>query len=294
MLRFVQLTKQKYCGKLIFTFMTKKITSTFLVIILLFSAMGCKKWRNNRETLTSENHTLAEACFNDVFRNVLTATSPVGELLADSCFGITKSGSGFPQTITIDFGNTGCIGLFGEIMQGRIVIVLSDSLQHTGAVAAVSLENFYSNYYQVQGDLNIENMGLNNLGLPEYHLTVEEGIVTAVESKTGEDFTITWTCAYHQSLVEPNNAQLPVDDMYLISGNASGMNEEGRAFNATIKTELKKYINCRWPGSGETTIAPEDLKERDLSYGVCEPNSTCCDNIAHEQVKWPDQTVRMK
>lgn len=274
--------------------MPQKITSALLVILLLFSAMGCKKWRDNRETLTSENHTLAEACFNDVFRNVLTATSPVGELLVDSCFTITKSGSIFPQTVTIDFGNTGCTGLFGEEMQGRIVIVLSDSMHHTGAIAAVSLENFYSNLYNVQGSLNIENIGMNTLGLPEYHMTVEEGIITAVENKAGADFMISWVCSYHHSMAERNNALLPLDDLYHISGNASGVNEENRAFTATIQGELQKYFNCRWPGSGETVIAPDDLKERDLSYGECEPNSTCCDNIAHEQVKWPDQTVRMR
>lgn len=274
--------------------MTQKITSALLVVIMLFSAAGCKKWRDNRETLTSENHTLAEACFNDVFRNVLIATTPVGELLVDSCFTLTKSGSSFPQTVTIDFGNSGCTGLFGEEMQGRIVIVLNDSLHHTGAVAAVSLEDFYSNLYAVQGVITIENMGTNSAGLPEFHFTVEEGIITSEENKTGEDFTITWVCEYHQSLVERSHAQLAFDDLFHISGNASGVNQEGRAFTAAIKDELQKYLNCRWPGSGEATIAPQDLKERDLSYGECEPGATCCDNIAQEQVKWPDQTVRMK
>lgn len=274
--------------------MTQKITSILLVLILLFSAMGCKKWRDNRETLTSEDHTLAEACFNDIFRNVLTAASPLGELLTDSCFTITKSGSTFPQTITIDFGNAGCEGLFGAEMQGRIVIVLSDSLNHTGAIAAVSLENFYSNLYNVQGSLNIENMGLNDEGLPEYHVEVEEGIITAEENKAGEDFSITWVCEYHHSMMMVGNPLFLFDDLYHISGNASGVNQEGRAYTATINGELQKYFNCRWPGSGEATIAPDDLDERALSFGECDANSTCCDNIAFELVKWPDQTVRMK
>ncbi|MDZ4846657.1 MAG: hypothetical protein SH857_14040 [Chitinophagales bacterium] len=274
--------------------MTQKITSTFLVIILLFSAMGCKKWRDNRETLTSEDHTLAEACFNDIFRNVLTATSPVGELLTDSCFTITKSGSTFPQTITIDFGSAGCEGLFGEDMQGRIVIVLSDSLNHTGAIAAVSLENFFSNLYNVQGSLNIENTGLNTEGLPEYHLEVEEGIITAEENKAGEDFSISWVGEYHHSMMMRDNPLFLLDDLYHITGSASGINQEGRAFTATITEDLQKYFNCRWPGSGVANIAPDDLDERELSYGECDVNSTCCDNIASELVKWPDQTVRMK
>nr|AIA13662.1 Unknown Function [uncultured bacterium] len=275
--------------------MSKKIFSVFLVALLLISAMGCKKWRNNRETLTSDDHTLAEASFNSILSHVVMATSPLGELLVDSCFTIQKSGSSFPQTITVDFGSEDCPGLFGDEMKGRLVIVLGDSFNHTGAVAAVSIEDLYSKHYKVNGEFTIENLGVNSSGHPEYHLIVENGIITAEEDEAGEDYTISWNCEYHYELIERNNAQIMFDDLYQITGSASGTNQEGRNFTATISEPLTKYLNCRWPGAGTTTIAPDDLKERDLSYGdACEPNSTCCDNIAMEIVKWPDQTVRMK
>jgi len=274
--------------------MIQKFTSALLAIIFLFSATGCKKWRDNREPLTSEAHTLAEASFNDIIRYSLLATSPVGQLLTDSCFSISTSGSAFPQTVTVDFGNSGCVSLFGETMQGKIIITLTDSMHHVNAVASITTENLYVSKYLTEGTLAITCRGTNTSGNSEYSAEVLNGVVTSQAAKTGEDYTVSWACNYLFELIEVNNELLMVDDLYRISGSAAGVNREGRAFTAEITTPLKKYFNCRWPGSGITNIAPDDLDARDLDYGDCELNTNCCDNVAKEIVKWPDQTVRMK
>jgi hypothetical protein len=173
------------------------------------------------------------------------------------------------------------------------VIVLNDSMHRTGATAALTSENLYSNNYLVEGEVTITNTGLNSSGYPTYDVVVDNGVITAQEDRSGENFTTSWTCQYHYELVERNGLVM-IDDLYSITGNASGVNREGRDFTAEIKDPLLKYFNCRWPGGGVTKISPEDLKERDLDYGNCEPNSNCCDNEAIEDVRWTNQTVEMK
>lgn len=275
--------------------MNRKIYSSFLLVIVLLSAMGCKKWRENRDTLTSEDHTLAEASCNDILRNVLVLTSPVGQLLIgqDTCLSVQTGGSTFPQSITLNFGSGDCTGLFQDQTEGQIQIVLSDSFHHSGATAFITLQNYYSKGYGVTGTIRVENTGPNTNGNEQFEVVIEDIIITAEEDRVGEDFEIRWSSTYVHELIERNNATFMLDDLYQITGQASGINQEGRSFTATITEPLTKYLNCRWPGKGTTNVEPSDMRERDLEYGECRQDP-CCDNIAVEIVRFTDQTVRMK
>ncbi len=272
-----------------------KLRTLFLWVLLcslLFSS-SCKKWRNNREPLTSEDHTLAEASFNEVFRHLLIIASPGGGLLTGSCFSYTGSGSSFPDTVTVNFGSDSCTGLFEFSIYGKATVVFSDSINRVNAVMTATPLNLYIENYKVEGSITISNAGLNASGYQEYNLKVTDGMITAEKEKIGEDYTIAWECNYYFELLDDNGSSLQLDDLHRITGTASGLNEEDRSFAAEIIEPLQKYVDCRWPGSGKTKISPSDLDERDLNYGDCNL-SNCCDNVASEDVKWPDKAVRMK
>lgn len=272
--------------------MKLRIFSLLLIASLLIAGSGCRKWKNNREPLSSEDHTLAEASFNNILSHLILASSPFGELLADTCFTITSSGSSFPKTITVDFAEN-CISLLGADIHGRISIELPDSMNHENTVMTASPQNLYINGYKTDGAVTVTNTGINASGNQTYRMAVTSGIITAEQEKIGEEFSITWVCDYQYELIEENNEVISFDDLYRITGNASGVNQEDRSYTAEITEPLNKYVNCRWPGSGITKISPDGLDTRDLNYGACDP-SNCCDNEAAEEVKWPDKTVRMK
>ena len=267
-------------------------TILFISIALLLTVSACKKWKNNRETITSEDHALAEASFNNVLNHLILVASPFGELLVDSCFSITSSGDSFPKTVAVDFID-GCSELLGVSIQGTISVTLTDSLNHKNAVMTATPENLYIKGYKVEGIVTVENTGVNSSGNKTYRMTVSNGIITAEQEKTGEDFSITWQCDYQYELTDINNEIVQLDDRYQITGTASGVNQEERNYAAEIIEPLSKYVDCHWPGSGKIKISPDGLKERDLNYGECEP-SNCCDNVATEEAKWTDKTVRMK
>ncbi|HXH18769.1 MAG TPA: hypothetical protein VNJ07_06760 [Chitinophagales bacterium] len=265
-----------------------------IIPFILFLISGCQKWNDNRETLTSGNHTLAEASFLYILHNALIGASAEGALLADSCFSLSWSDSSFPQTLTIDFGNTECNGLFDVPTRGKIIVQLSDSLNQPGAVAIVSTSELYIKGYKIEGTDTITNLGLNVSGNPEYRMKVTDGRIIAEPDETYEDYTLVWECDYRFELIDKVNEVFSIDDLYKITGSASGVNEEGRSYTAEIIEPLQKYTDCRWIGSGKTKISPDDLKEKELNYGECDTGSTCCDNIAIEEVRWTDRTVRMK
>lgn len=268
---------------------------TDIVVVLLSGFVlgsGCQKWKDNRETLTSENHTLAEASFNNVINHLIIAASPGGALLTDSCFTITTSGSGFPKTMTVVFGSN-CTDLLGFAIHGSITASLTDSINHENAVMTATPQDLYIKGYKVEGTATVTNRGNNASGHQTYQMKVTDGILTATQAEAGEEFVIHWECDYQYVIIEKNNEAVLLDDLYQITGNASGTNQEGRSYTAEIIEPLKKYADCRWPGSGKTKIAPSDLDERNLNYGECMPSS-CCDYEASEEVRWNDPTVRMK
>jgi len=266
--------------------------SLLLILSLLLIGSGCTKWKNNREPLSSEDHTLAEASFNNIISYLILAASPFGELLADTCFIINSSGSSFPKTITVDFAE-GCESLLGAEILGRISVEITDSFNRENAVMTATPQNLYIKDYKVDGAVTLTNTGINSSGNQTYRMTVASGIITAESGRIGQDFVITWACDYQHELIYKGNESILLDDLYRITGAATGVNEEGRSFTAEIIEPLQKHVDCRWPGSGKTTISPDDLDARDLIYGACEP-SNCCDNEASEDVKWSDKTVRMR
>ncbi len=268
-----------------------RVTPVLIFSFFLIFGNSCQKWRDNREVFTSENHTLSEAGFNEILRHFFIAVSPEGALLTDSCFNFSKSG----DSLLIDLGEVGCKGLFNFAVHGKLMVVFSDSFHLQGAVAAISLIDFYSRGYRVEGQIALTNLGISADGNPHYELRVDNGFITAEKENTGEEFVISWLCEYTYELVEKNNAVFSFDDLYKITGSASGINEDGRTYTAEIITPLLKYNDCRWVGSGKTKIAANDLRERSLFYGEdCTLESTCCDNVAIEEVKGQDRTVRMK
>jgi len=269
---------------------------TYYITIVVFALIssGCQKWRDNRETVTSENHTLAEASFIYILHHVLIGASPEGALLTDSCFSLSWSGGSFPRTLTIDFGDTECSGLFDIPTRGKIMAQLSDSMHHQGAVATVTTDELYINGYEADGEETITNLGLNSSGNQLYQMEVTGGIIVAKPDETSENYTLHWQCDYQFELIDKVNAAFASDDLYRITGSASGVNEENRSYTAEIIEPLHKYTDCRWVGSGKTKVSPDGLRERDLNYGECEAGSFCCDYEAVEEVRWADKKVRMK
>ncbi|GIV33426.1 MAG: hypothetical protein KatS3mg031_0961 [Chitinophagales bacterium] len=257
-----------------------------LVCILAAFCNSCEKYFDNREVLTSQNHALAECTFLFAAHSALTAVSPEGALLHNNCFMPVSNGN----MVSIDFGYPGCEGLMQMPASGKIDVELrADTM-------ILTFKNFLLKGYAPDGTVWLINEGLNNQGNPVYHMLVKDGTLTATREQSGEEYQLKWSCDYYLERVDTGASSLSTDDMYKITGHASGVNQEGRSFEATIEQALQKFVNCRWVGSGISRIRPEGLRTRQLNYGsACSTTANCCDNYAREEdMPWADPTVLMK
>ena len=78
---------------------------------------------------------------NDFAGSRVTGVSQALNVL--SCAMVTVSSGGFPKTISIDFGTTGCALPGGVLRSGKISVILSDSLRNSGCTAVMTFDNYY-------------------------------------------------------------------------------------------------------------------------------------------------------
>ena len=244
---------------------------------ILSGSTGCKKFRENREYFTLQDHNAAENAYNDIFRLVCQKGDANSAVATDSCYTAVTSGTTFPKTCTFTFVN-GCHDLYQGVRTGGLTITYDKDFSTSGAVASVALGSGYAyNGYLIQGDVTITYTGLNTAGHKVYTMVVSQSSVT-----TPKNGSFTWKCNHTLELTDAVEATFIFDDLFNITGTASGTDHEGHAFQVAIQDHLVKEQSCRWPRSGNITITIDGLDEKEVDYSSndCTSGSVgCCDNV---------------
>lgn len=272
----------------------KKIIT--LSVIALVLATGCKKRKDNRETTSFEDSSVAEIGFNDALKVAEAAISDSSlnkNNLFKSNFGSCAtfsinppaSSPTFPKTLVVDFGADGCADAVGITRKGKITVTLSDKYRNVGSIATLTTDNYYVEGYKVEGTKIVTNKGRNSANNLEFGIEINNGKITY---PTGE--TTTFVSTRTREWTEGESTILnPFDDVYSITGTANGTNREQRKYTLTITSPLIVQLNCRWIKKGTLEIQPEDLKLRVVDYG-----DGVCDNDATVTIGKKVYNVKMK
>ena len=286
------------------------ILACLMVTGLLFTS-SCKKDSElpaiNEPTTSSEDNKLAENLFDDVFKNMneaveeenLDGTLKTGTKLdytfSSSCatvtlvpqaWDITQSppvwNNTFPKTLTIDFGTTNCLGNDGKTRRGRIISVFTGKYNQAGTIITTTLSNYHVNDYSVEGTKTVTNNGNNSFSI---------SVNGSVASPDGSQ-TVSWVSTRTRVWIEGANTgfwtQNPdgsfmllngiLDDVYSVTGSATGINRDGLPFTVEITTALRVEF-CSWIPEitvGALSIQPDGLNERiiDFGSGACDRTYT--------------------
>ena len=253
-----------------------------------FFLSSCKKDEIDGDTTSSEDNSLAENMFEDVSK-VVDETLKSNDLDGTKSYNfnhnygdcgvvtIYPAGRVFPKNITIDFGDTNCVGNDGVSRRGKITVTITDYYRNAGSVRTTTFDNYFVNDYKVEGTRTVTNDGRNEAGHLSFTIEVSGATVTSPE---GEE--ITWQSNRTREWIEGEETTVLtdglngiLDDVYSITGNSSGVNRFGKSYTITITKALRVEADCFWISEGTTEIAPEDRKVRTLDYG-----DGTCDNKA--------------
>jgi hypothetical protein len=255
-------------------FSTSRQTLLFVSVLLLSS---CVRERDT-DTDMAADLTIHETFFNDAVDIANdAATKNTGELLSNHktrgyCASITHDQNSNPRTITIDFGNVNCMCNDGRNRRGKIEVSYDGNYSDSGSVHKISFSNYYINDHYVLGTCQVENKGKNGAGQPYYTNRIEAKLL-----KPG--FLDTLYYDANRTLTWVQGSETPVwgDDIYQITGTASGRNALKTFYAATITEPLiNDVLGCRYFAKGKMEMQPQGkaLRTIDFGNGNCDQDAT--------------------
>ncbi len=197
-------------------------------------------------------------------------STEINRIFLSECATVTLDTTVMPRVLTVDFGEENCLCHDGRYRRGKIIITFNGRYRQPGTVITHGFDQFYVDDNQVDGTKVLTNMGENENG--NLWFTIE---VVGVINLANNGGTISWNSSKEREWIQGANTPNRWDDIYLITGTASGIRASGLTWEREIINPLRIELACRFIVSGTIEMRPEGRPARILDYGNGE-----CDNVA--------------
>ena len=287
--------------KQVFSF-SKWPTAVIFSALMIFTS--CKKDNSTNSTNdpnpaatvdVAQSDVGAEAQFDDVFNITMGVqasdagedigigtgagviykpANPDGTATLDSvsaCFTVTvvpKTLHVFPKVVTIDFG-TGCPGKDGKFRKGEIVTTYTGPMFIPGNSATTTFVDYNVDSFKIEGTHSVENT--STLDKLAWKVKVVDGKITNTLNGNWRK----WEGVREPKRIEGNGTPLLLsDDVFQITGHASGSNSNGNSWISLITEPLIRKFICSWIEKGQVKIT------RNSNSAVLDYGEGTCDNKA--------------
>lgn len=267
------------------------------LVIAALVITGCKKDKEETDSDTSiaSENSFAEAGFNDVanvadqaYMGNTYKLGPEATMLS-ACATVVIDTVSVPHTLTITFGGdtTHCLCNDGNYRKGTIIVSWSGGkYTDPGHVHSFTLDDYFWNFNQILGTKTVTNNGYNANGNLTYSVVVTGGQII-IDPQYGGG-TITWESTRTREWVAGSSTSDWKDDVYMITGSASGTTKNGTAYTMNIVTALEKALGCKHFKTGVLDITPAGKATRTIDYSYLNGN---CDNLATVTINGVTKTI---
>lgn len=183
------------------------------------------------------------------------------------------------KSMTVSFSDSAqtnnnclCSNFDGKYRRGSFTVTWTGKYRDAGTVITTTLNDYYVNDEKLEGTRTVTNGGTNGSGNKYFSVQVSNGKITYTDGKTA-----TWNSTRTREWVEGDSTFALGDDVYLITGSASGQNKNGLGYTLNIDQALKIALNCRWPKEGKISLTPDGKSARSIDYTADNGN---CDSKA--------------
>lgn len=267
-----------------------KKKSVIIAIVFLISGLvlsSCFKEKKDYDTSFSQDNAYVE----NVFNNVSNITDEAFELSSDrsnlelttsyylsECTEVILDLSSSPYLLSIDFGEENCLCNDGHYRRGKILTTFTGMYREPGTVIMHTLENYFVDNDEVIGTMLVTNTGLNGQEHMQYDVEV-----TGEVHKANDGRIIIYTSDRTREWIGGRESFEVIDDVYLISGTASGESSDNASEGSNTKlmntwqmhttSPLRVALNCNWVSAGTLVVNASGWDEAIIEYG-----SGDCDN----------------
>jgi hypothetical protein len=259
------------------------------VLLLSASALlftGCRKdEEEDNDTSAAGDNAFAESTFNDV-TNMADEAGFTGSVsnyrigsqdaLLSACATVyfDSLNTADPDTLRINFGSTNCTCNDGRQRRGEVVVVYSGHYRDSASTHTFSFNNYFVNDNEVRGTKTVTNLGHNTAGNLVYDINVNGSIV--LSNNAG---IVTWTSQRRREWTQGESTMIWSDDVYSVTGSASGTGANGHTYNVQITSPLIRNmsIGCRRhfvQGTFELTPDNKPMRTVDFGTGACDDVAT--------------------
>lgn len=182
----------------------------------------------------------------------------------DTCAIVTlnTNGGNFPMTLTIDFGS-GCTDSYGVQRKGKVIGVFTGFYTSAGTTVTVTFDNYFVNNHEVGGTKLITNQGRNAQQKLAYSVVDNNGTITKPDGGI-----ITWESTRTHVWAEGESTPLAIcDDVYDITGTASGEISDGTPYGIRTETPVRKNVCCPYLTEGIVTYTVDGTDIATIDYG---------------------------
>ena len=267
--------------------------TAILLCLGMILSTGCRKLVHQNIQAAS-NGSLALRSFNDVFiqinRSVSSEmaldemTSANWNLQGSLCATVNLNpvGTGFPKTLTIDYG-TGCTGPEGVTRKGKIIVVFSGNFRAEGTTMEVTLDGYSTGQYSLTGTYDIANDGLNGSGQPLFGEVVSNATISwGTQMVAWEaELTRTWIEGDTTNYSTPDTTSIMGfaglnDDVFTLSGTAVGNDSNTHPFTLETTNAVVLPASCKYITEGMLVISPVNFNAGTVDYGMgdCDKRAT--------------------
>lgn len=132
-----------------------------------------------------------------------------------------------------------------KFRRGSFLASFSGNIFDEGVIAHIETDSLFVDDLLVQIVMDIENLGLNLDNKPEFSMKVTFSDILLPDTtkligiKIQTDFTLVWEDGY-------STPPIHEDDMFHITGNASGTSTDGYDFTLNLQQPSVNYLDCFW------------------------------------------------
>ena len=196
----------------------------------------------------------------------------------------TRTYDAATKTLTIDFGPTNCLCPDGRSRRGKIIVVFTSDTPTRRAGAVVTRDNYFVNDNQHTATRIFTNLGLGSF-------SVEVPSASIIRANNGG--THSWTASWTFTQTAGYGTAVTADDVYSVTGSATGTNRKGVGYTTTIQTPLIKRGDCyKYYVAGTISITNTNSKAMLLNYDPS--GSQACDNTASVTVNGNTRTITLR
>lgn len=221
-------------------------------------------------------------------------------LCSDTKITLQKAVTSNSDTLTIDFGTSGCTDLKGNVRKGRIVLVFSPEKRFVPlATQSINLVNFFINGVKVEGTSSVALLSPSVEGDILYEVTLTGGKFTYTDASTAtrEDHHFSqWT--RNRTPLDLSDDEQKVFATYQGTNSTShGVNRKGYEYSILITEDIVYKTTCLATkvfvpvaGKKEITVTKNAISTTSfLDYG-----NGACDKTVTVSVDGQSRNIEMK